>query len=181
MLIDSQGTCKHLREILVQAPRAIFSSHADARLHPRSPSFFVRGCDLVRFQGEVELIIRTPDQCRRISDGVARASRAGWQGPALLTFAQCELGEHGAMMLPALLSNCTRLQHLSLAGAYIGSAGAGCLGKVLRMMTEMTSLDLSLNEIDCQGVRRLGASLASLPSLTALELSGNDIGAAGAD
>jgi Ran GTPase-activating protein (RanGAP) involved in mRNA processing and transport len=138
---------------------------------------YIRARDLVRFKGSVELILRTPQQCKLVSAGIARAARAGWHGPTALVLRGCELGEDGAMQLSDLLYKCPRLAILDLQGAYIGPTGAGFVAKRLSVMTDLTSLKLSYNELEATGVSRLTGHLGS--RLTLLDLNNNDIGPAG--
>jgi hypothetical protein len=143
----------------------------------RSWSMYIRARDLVRFKGSVELILRTPQQCKLVSAGISRAARAGWHGPTALALWDCELGEDGAMQLSDLLYKCPRLTILDLSGAYIGPTGAGFVAKPLAVLTDLTFLKLSYNELEATGVRRLTGALGS--RLTLLDLGSNDMGPAG--
>jgi Ran GTPase-activating protein (RanGAP) involved in mRNA processing and transport len=138
---------------------------------------YIRARDLVRFSGSVDLVLRTPRQCKLVSAGVARASRAGWHGPTALTVKDCELGEDGAMLLSDLLCKCPRLTLLDLSGAFIGPTGSGFLARPLAALSNLTSLNLSHNELEATGARRLAGALGS--SLTHLDLSSNDLGPRG--
>ena len=173
-VILGMGTCKVVREILQYAPRAVLSLHP-AELD-RSWATFLRARDLARFNGLVDIVVRTPQQCKMIAAGIERATRIGWKGPTVLTFSDCLLGEDGAMLLASLLAQCTRLHELDLQGSYIGPTGSGFLAKSLRRLTNLRSLKLGHNELEAQGMKRLAAALTSLPSLTHLDVRSNEIG-----
>jgi Ran GTPase-activating protein (RanGAP) involved in mRNA processing and transport len=120
-----------------------------------------------------------PAQCKMVAQGLVRAKREGWHGPASIAFVDCYLGDDHSILLPQLLASALSLVHLSLPRCYIGPMGAGLLAKGLALLTNLTSLDLAENEMEGLGATRLAASLRWLTQLTSLDLSINDAGPAG--
>mmetsp|Transcript_7083 Transcript_7083/g.15328 ORF Transcript_7083/g.15328 Transcript_7083/m.15328 type:complete len:326 (-) Transcript_7083:172-1149(-) len=135
----------------------------------------------------LEVRITNPAGLRSFCEGLLKAVKKGWQGPASIDISPwvagisksegigCEI----ASLLPGALKHCKNLGRLKLDGCCLSNRSVAKIAKVLPCCKSLSRISLRDNSFGDGGTRALSRSLPLCASLEHLDLSNNVIGDSG--